>query len=225
MSEQIEEYLDFSAKIDNYLSAVMVANNFDYTSYNYTHIWSIIKAKGVSIRGFSFDGLAKHRISGMIVKDKLETTIVYNQHMNENRKNFTISHEIVHYLFHLNDLTTVFMDNQKSSHYSYSELLHEFQANIGASAILIPNIVLFRHLKEGYNLNQISMKFGISVSALYIRLIQTMQANFDASFITAKKNADAIRYHYLNKGEGIAVELGKNLEKRLYETNHFIEAL
>lgn len=225
MSEQIEEYLNFSTKIDNYLSAVMIANDLNYTNYNYAHIWSIIKAKGVAIRGFSFDGLAKHRISGMIVKDHLETTIGFNQHMNENRINFTISHEIIHYLFHLNEIDTVFMDNQHSSHHSYSELLHEFQANIGASAILIPNIVLFRSLKDGYNLNQISIQFGISVSALYIRLIQTMQANFNASFIAAKKNADAIRYNYPKKGVSIAIELGKNLEERLYETNHFIEAL
>lgn len=161
----------------------------------------------------------------MIVKDHLETTIVYNQRMNENRTNFTISHEIIHYLFHLDEKNTVFMDNQQSSHHSYSELLHEFQANIGASAILVPNIVLFRYLKEGYNLNQISAKFGISISTLYVRLIQTMQANFNASFIAAKKNADTIRYNYLKKGESIAIELGKNLEQRLYETNHFIEAL
>lgn len=63
MIEQIEEYLNFSTKIDNYLSAVMIASNLDYTSYNYAHIWSMIKAKGVAIRGFPFDGLAKHRVS------------------------------------------------------------------------------------------------------------------------------------------------------------------
>lgn len=225
MIEQIEEYLNFSEKINDYLSATMLAQKINYKNYTYSHIWSLIESKGVAIRGFSFNGIAKQRLSGMIVQDELETTISYNQQMSDKRKNFTISHEIIHYLFHMNEQNTIFMDSERNIQYSYNEILQEFQANIGASAILIPDIVLFRFLKEGWNLNQLSNRFGISESALYIRLIQTMQANFQVPFISAKKNADRIRYKYAGKGRYAAIELGKNLEKQLCKTNRFFEAL
>ncbi|MEI5992889.1 ImmA/IrrE family metallo-endopeptidase [Candidatus Enterococcus mansonii] len=225
MTEQIDEYLSFSDKINDYISAVMVANNIGYENYDCSYIWDLVKAKGVSMRGFPFDGVARDRISGMIVKDSLETTIGFNQTMSEKRKNFTISHEIVHYLFHMNEDNTIFTDTDRSLHYSYNEVLHEFQANIGASAILVPDVVLFRFLKKGWNLSQLSQQFGISESALYIRLIQTMQANFGVSFVAAKANADAIRYKFSGKGQHSAVELGTNLEARLFRTNRFIEAL
>lgn len=225
MTEQIDEYLSFSDKINDYVSAVMIANNIGYEEYDHTYVWDFIKSKGVAIRCFPFYGVAKERISGMIVKDSLETTIGYNQNMSKKRKNFTISHEITHYLFHMNEENPIFMDTKKSLHYSYNEVLHEFQANIGASAILIPDVVLFRHLKNGWNLNQLSTQFGISESALYIRLIQTMQAYFGVNFIAAKKNADTIRYKFYGKGKVAATELGTNLEKHLIQTNRFIEAL
>jgi Zn-dependent peptidase ImmA (M78 family) len=225
MTEQIDEYLSFSEKINDYISAVMVANNIGYEKYDSSYLWDFIKAKGVSMRGFPFDGVARDRISGMIVKDAYETTIAFNQNMSEKRKNFTISHEIVHYLYHMDEENTIFTDTDYSLHYSYNEVLQEFQANIGASAILVPDVVLFRFLKEGWNLAQLSNHFGISESALYIRLIQTMQATFGVSFVAAKSNADTIRYKFSTKGHRAAVELGTNLEKRLYTTNRFIEAL
>ncbi|MFD1900165.1 ImmA/IrrE family metallo-endopeptidase [Enterococcus termitis] len=125
----------------------------------------------------------------------------------------------------MNENKTIFTDTEQSLHYSYNEELHEFQANIGASAILVPDIVLFRFLKKGWNLAQLSHHFGISESALYIRLIHTMQANFGVSFVAAKMNADTIRYKFSGKGQRAAVELGTNLEARLFKTNRFIEAL
>ncbi|MHC5217157.1 ImmA/IrrE family metallo-endopeptidase [Enterococcus sp. LJL128] len=225
MTEQVDEYLNFSDKINDFLSALMVAENLHYEDYYYSYVWDYVKEKGVAIRGFSFDGIAKERISGMIVQDGLETTIGYNQNMVEKRKNFTISHEITHYLFHLNEENPIFTDTENSLHYSYNEILHEFQANIGASAILIPDVVLFRFLKKGWSLSSLSQHFGISESALYIRLIQTMQAYFNVSYIAAKTNADNIRYKFYGKGKSTAAELGKNLESRLLRTNRFIEAL
>lgn len=225
MNEQIEEYLSFSDKINDYVSAVMVANNISWDEYRHSYVWDYVKSKGVAVRGFPFTGIAKERISGMIVQDQLETTIGYNQEMTEKRKNFTISHEIIHYLFHMNDNNTIFTDTKTSLHYSYNAILQEFQANIGASAILIPDVVLFRLLKNEWNLSKISQEFGISESALYVRLIQTMQANFGVSYVSAKNNADTIRYKYAGKGRFAAKELGSNLEERLILTNRFIEAL
>lgn len=225
MYEQIEEYINFSEQINDYISAIMVAKNISYKEYDSSVVWECIQKKGVAIRGFPFEGIAKNRISGMIVQDGTETTIGYNQHMTEKRVNFTISHEIIHFLYHIDDDNQIFTDTEENFSYSNNEMIYEFQANIGASAILIPDIVLFRLLKEEWNLSQLSTHYRISESSLYIRLIQTMQAHFGVSFISAKKNADAIRYKYYSQGKKAAIQLGINLENQLLRTNRFIEAL
>ena len=80
-------------------------------------------------------------------------------------------------------------------------MIYEFQANIGASAILIPDIVLFRLLKEEWNLSQLSTHYRISESALYVRLIQTMQAHFGVSFISAKKMQTLFGTNIMVKGK------------------------
>ena len=97
MYEQIEEYINFSEQINDYISAIMVANHISYKEYDSSVVWEYIQEKGVAIRGFPFEGIAKNRISGMLVQDGTETTIGYNQHMTEKRINFTISHEIIHF--------------------------------------------------------------------------------------------------------------------------------
>lgn len=225
MYEQIEEYINFSEQINDYISAIMVAKNICYKEYDSSLVWECIKEKGVTIRGFPFEGVAKNRISGMIVQDGAETTIGYNQNMTAKRRNFTISHEMIHFLYHIDEENQIFTDTEENISYSNNEMICEFQANIGASAILIPDVVLFRLLKEGWNLPQLSTHYGISESAIYVRLVQTMQAHFGVSFISAKKNADAIRYKYYGQGKKAAIRLGENLENQLLRTNRFIEAL
>lgn len=96
----------------------------------------------VALRAFPFSGKARSRISGMIVKYEHETTISYNSHMSSKRINFTVSHELIHFLYHLTDENNLFTDTKDSLKYTDTDLLPEFQANIGASAILLPDPVM-----------------------------------------------------------------------------------
>lgn len=222
MSVESEEFLSFSNKINELISAHMLGMNLNVKDYDYNFMWEEIISKGVHVRAFPFEKCARRAISGMIVKDQHEVTLAYNSNMSLKRRNFTISHELIHFLYHLNDENRLFTDTKESLSYSLIDLLPEFQANVGASVLLIPEPVLINELKNGCSPYHVSNKYGISEAALYMRLVQLMQGNFDASYTAAKKTAGNIMNGHSKK---TAIELGKNLEKINLYSNPFYEAI
>lgn len=222
MSIESDEYLAFSSKINEFISANMLGMNLNVSSYKYNYIWEEIASRGISIRAFPFEKSARRSISGMIVKDNQEITLAYNSNMSSKRQNFTISHEFIHFLYHLNDENNMFTETKETLAYSLADILPEFQANIGASAILLPEPVLINELKEGTPPHFISNKYGISEQAIYMRLMQQMQASFEASYTAASNTASKIMN---GNSKRIAVELGKNLEEKALYTNPFYEAI
>ncbi|MCD1023508.1 ImmA/IrrE family metallo-endopeptidase [Enterococcus sp. SMC-9] len=216
MSVEAEEFLAFSYKINDYISALMFGMDMNARSYDYREIWDYIMSDQIVLRKYPFNGKARQNISGMIVKDDLEVTLAVNNNMAIKRQNFTISHELIHYLYHLNEDTPVFTDDKVSLAYSSADLLPEFQANIGASVILLPDPVLISELKQQKSIAHVSAEYGISEAAIFTRLVQTMQARFNASYITAYKLANKIMN---GRAKNQMIELGKNLE-RVVEMEH-----
>jgi Zn-dependent peptidase ImmA (M78 family) len=222
MSIESDEYLAFSSKINDFISANMLGMNLNVNSYNYNYIWEEVAAKGISIRSFPFEKSARRSISGMIVKDSYETTLAYNSNMSTKRKNFTISHEFTHFLYHLNDENNMFTDTKETLAYSLTDILPEFQANIGASSILLPEPVLINELKKGTSAYLISETYGISEQAIYMRLLQQMQASFEASYQAASHTASKIMN---GNSKRLAIDLGNNLEQKIIYSNPFYEAI
>lgn len=214
MSTEVEEYLSFSFKINDYITALMFG--LDMTASNYDHrlIWDYIMGDEITLRKYPFNKKARQAISGLIAKDAHEVTLAVNSNMAVKRQNFTISHELVHYLYHLSDEQPVFMDDKATLAYSSADVLPEFQANIGASVILLPEPVFISELKQQRAISQISADYGISEAAIYMRLVQTMQARFQATYTAAAKMANKIIH---GRGKGSMRELGKNLESIVEE--------
>ncbi|MBO0441662.1 ImmA/IrrE family metallo-endopeptidase [Candidatus Enterococcus ikei] len=219
MVKNLNEYIDFSNKINQYISRIMIDNGINFEEYSYSQVWESVQSLGVVIRGFNFEGIASKQISGMLVQDNLETTIVYNQRLDDKNKNFAISREIIHYLFHRDEINNMFVDMQKKVDHSYYKDLCEFQADIGASAILIPDCVLIHFLKKGWNLTQLSDHFGISESKLYVRLIQMMQSNLGMSITASKKLAHDIQFGFYGRGKAAGHALAADLECCLKEAD------
>lgn len=221
----VDEYLDFSMKVNELVSANMLGLSINADTYDRKIIYNNILKEDVSVRGFDFRGVSKMKISGMITKDELETTITFNNTMSKKRIYFTIAHEIIHYLYHLDDDTLFFTDTSESLKYSETDMLPEFQANIGASILLLPDAALIYELKKGTSPKMISDKYGVSKSALLRRLIQTMQGEFDASYTAAYKTADKMINQYSKKGKSVMKILGENLENKTIQRNPFYEAI
>ncbi|GCF95038.1 toxin [Enterococcus florum] len=225
MASEREEYHRFSIKINEYLSATMLGLEMNVENYDHKEIWNCIMGEKVKIRGFPFEGKARQAISGMIVSDEMETTITYNSTMNHHRINFTISHELIHYLYHFNQKTPYFYDTTHTLATYDPASLVELQANVGAAAILLPDPVFIHVLKQGEKPADISKKFGISEVALKLRLIQTMQAEFNASYEAAQSTSFKILHQFGHTGRQLMQDLGINLEQKIAEINPFYEAL
>ena len=222
MTLESEEYLHFSNTINEFISANMLGMNLNVKNYSFSYLWEEIRSKGVSIRPFPFEKAARRAISGMIIKDQNEITLTYNSNMSKKRQNFTVSHELIHFLYHLNDENKMFTDTKESLSYSLADILPEFQANIGASSILLPEPVLINELKEGTSPYFISEKYGISEKAIYMRLQQQMQASFEASYNAASHTANKIMH---GNSKNVSIELGNNLEVKARSANPFYEAI
>lgn len=222
MSNEAEEFLSFSYKINEFISATMLGLEMNVENYDRKLIWDNIINKGIQVRPFPFNGVARHSISGMIVKDNEETTLTYNSNMSLKRQNFTISHELTHFLYHLDDENHFFTDSKSTLNYSSSDMLLEFQANIGASAILLPDPVFIHELKKGSSIGQLSNKYCISESAIYVRLLQTMQGHFEANYDAATKTATKIMK---GRAKVSMRQLGCNLENKIIYINPFYEAI
>lgn len=221
MFKYLKEYVDFSIKLNNYISTFMSDNGISYEDYNYSHIWKLIQSQGVTIRGFKFKAIASGQIAGLLIQDQFETTIGYNQGLDEKSKNFAISHEIIHYLFHMNNKNQLFFDTTKNLEQWYQDEWQESQANIGASMILIPDSVLFYFLKKGWTISRVATVFGLSEQGLTSRLVLTMQASLGYSFTSAKDHAEVFN----GKGRTSAVQLATELDDQLKQLSHTIKVI
>ncbi|OJG27640.1 hypothetical protein RU98_GL002343 [Enterococcus caccae] len=210
-------------KVNDYITTIMTDNGISCEQYHYSHVWKLIESQGVTIRGFQFKDIASERIAGLFIQDQLETTIGFNQELDEPSKNFAISHELIHYLFHKDEQNQIFFDTTKNMQHSYHQELLEFQANIGASVILIPDSVLCYVLKKGWNSSRIATTFGLSEEMLAVRLIQIMQGNLGFSFQSAKDYTNVIFYAFHSKGRETAAQIATALEYQMKRPKRFIQ--
>ena len=119
-------------------------------------------------------------VSGLfVIKDKV-AHIGYNKNHPENRRRFTIAHELGHYLLHSKE-TFLFVDKEEKVLYrnmesSSGEHQKEREANAFAAALLMPKDLLLEEIKEydfesGKKLPDfLANKFNVSEQAMTIRL-------------------------------------------------------
>jgi Zn-dependent peptidase ImmA (M78 family) len=124
-------------------------------------------------------------LSGVLLRDVDKTIIGVNSAHSENRKRFTIAHEIGHYLLHKGNpvhIDRTFKVNYRDQSSSLANNVEEIEANAFAAALLMPEKLLKqfynKKLKEGIDfedsdeLEQIAKDFKVSKQALMIRLFR-----------------------------------------------------
>ena len=137
----------------------------------------ITKAEGLRIFVDSLEG----DLSGFLYRDKAQAVIGVNTHHHPVRQNFTIGHELGHYLLH--DQEQLHVDHEfrvrlRSDVSSQGTDLAEREANFFAASLLMPKEFLEADLeKEDYVdllddefLRGLSRKYGVSTQALVNRL-------------------------------------------------------
>ncbi|MBI3894355.1 MAG: ImmA/IrrE family metallo-endopeptidase [Acidobacteria bacterium] len=130
--------------------------------------------------------LVDDELSGFLYRDRKSgrTVIGANGNHHANRINFTIAHELGHFLLH--EAESVHLDERKpgytlqlrNANSSTGEDSNEREANLFAAELLMPARYLEKDLKEKNVdliadddfLRNLALKYGVSVQALTIRL-------------------------------------------------------
>lgn len=138
-------------------------------------IEEIAKSRGLKIVGYPLG----EDVSGLLSIQDGEGTIGYNlNEKNIPRRRFTIAHELGHYELH-KDKSDLFVDKQfiYRSQNSGDTLIKkemEYEANLFASAILMPTSLLRKEI-EKYDISEEGIKklaelFKVSTTAMSIRI-------------------------------------------------------
>jgi len=144
-------------------------------------VFKLAKLAGVSLEQADLG----NDISGMLIIHKGRGTIAYSASQGNQRKRFTIAHELGHFILHNQDSAdTVFLDKdfivkyRSNKAYSEIELRQEQEANAFAASLLMPKELIFAELKKEYVKNmsetelieELAAVFDVSVPAMTFRL-------------------------------------------------------
>lgn len=171
---------------------------------------------------------SNHKIEGLTVIDKLGTSFSYEQDNPVTKRNFTLCHELGHFILkHDGSYFTESVDNQES--------IIEREANVFSAIVLMPDIVLLSKIYYACeSFQKIKEDLEVSKQALYFRLIDLLR-DYQVDTESAIKQAvdeyldgqNASLHHCFHQLKEILIEefnqyqpsLIARLKKRLKQTN------
>ena len=171
---------------------------------------------------------SNHKIEGLTVIDKLGTSFSYEQDNPVTKRNFTLCHELGHFILkHDGSYFTESVDNQES--------ILEREANVFSAIVLMPDIVLLSKIYYACeSFQMVKEDLEVSKQALYFRLIDLLR-DYQVDTESAIKQAvdeyldgyNASLHHYFHQLKEILIEefnqyqpsLIARLKKRLKQTN------
>ena len=124
-------------------------------------------------------------VTGVLVSHGETGIIAYNPNQGEQRRRFTIAHELGHFVLHRNDgADTVFVDKdfivkyRSNKLYSDLELKQEQEANAFAASLLMPKEFILEEItsprlkafSESDVINELANLFNVSIPAMTFRL-------------------------------------------------------
>lgn len=112
---------------------------------------------------------SNHKIEGLTVIDKLGTSFSYEQDNPVAKRNFTLCHELGHFILkHDGSYFTESVDNQES--------ILEREANVFSAIVLMPDIVLLSKIYYACeSFQKVKEDLEVSKQALYFRLIDLLR--------------------------------------------------
>lgn len=171
---------------------------------------------------------SNHKIEGLTIIDELGTSFSYEQDNPTTKRNFTLCHELGHFILkHEGSYFTESVDNQESA--------LEREANIFSAFILMPDIVLLSKIYYSCDTFQkIKEDLEVSKQAFYFRLIDLLRL-YEVDTELAIKQAveeyldgqNASLHHYFHQVKEVLIaEFNKyqppllvRLKKKMKQTN------
>jgi len=154
-----------SDQINNIAEAIRKL--FGYSDY-FIDITQIASKAGVEVNEVDFDD---PDISGTLVTNKNKQVINVNRNDSEERKRFTIAHEVAHAILHPTKQENHVDYRQALKNYTTrDQLSREFQANMLAAALLMPTGLVKNAWSKLKDVDDLADLFKVSKRAAAIRL-------------------------------------------------------
>lgn len=110
-------------------------------------------------------------LAGFIIKEENESmpTIFVNANDGEQRRRFTVAHELGHYMKHRNEDEIAYVDNRDELASTGTDPAERW-CNAFAAELLMPEALVKRYWAEGWSFEQIRKRFNVSKAAMSNRL-------------------------------------------------------
>lgn len=208
------------------LYSFMKEENISTLNYHFHYYFdNCIHENNIQVISHHF---SNHKIEGLTVIDNLGTSFSYEQDNPVAKRNFTLCHELGHFILkHDGSYFTESVDNQGS--------ILEREANVFSAIVLMPDIVLLSKIYYAYeSFQKVKEDLEVSKQALYFRLIDLLRV-YKVDTESAIKQAvdeyldgqNASLHHCFHQLKEILIEefnqyqpsLIARLKKRLKQTN------
>lgn len=148
----------------------MKDNNTSLLNYNFSFFFQhCIQKYKIHVMSHHF---TNRKIEGLTVTDELGTSFSYEMDNPSVKQNFTLCHELGHFI--LNHNGTCFTESVNNQ-----ESLIEREANIFSEVVLMPDIVLLSKIYYSYDsFQRVQESLEVSKQALYFRLIDLLRMYF-----------------------------------------------
>lgn len=161
----------------------MSKNNLSYEEYSFVDFTNyIIDRYNIVFEKIDFGNALGSQMNGITItkKNTKKWLIHVNKNMISTRQNFTICHEISHFIWDccFGSETKVYTSYIETEYSDDEEV--ERLADSAAGIIMIPDICIIDSFNKKLSFNQIARKYKISHSALKYRLIQFVLLNINA---------------------------------------------
>lgn len=131
-----------------------------------------IRDMGILIAPYDFKKMGRNKILGAVVANGTKIAILYDERSSDNRKRFTLAHELAHCCLGLDSEN----DSEKQIHIEFRNEFNnnakEYMANVFAGEILIPKEPL-RYVINNLidpSIHNLSTFFGVSENVMKARL-------------------------------------------------------
>lgn len=160
-------YVDAQKKVKQLLYQLMKNQEIPLLKYTFRFFFDYYVSKnGILVIPHHFSG---RKIEGLTVIDELGVSISYEQENPITKQNFTLCHELGHFLLqHEGGYFAESVDNQDSQ--------VEREANIFSAFILMPDIVLLSKIYYAcQSFEEVQFSLGVSKEAIAYRLIDLLR--------------------------------------------------
>ena len=203
-----ELYTRVSAATKRVLYQYMKDNNISLLNYSFNNFFQYsIHKHQIQVISHHF---SNHKIEGLTIVDELGTSFSYERDNPKVKQNFTLCHELGHFILkHNGNYFAESIDNQES--------LLEREANIFSAVVLMPDIVLLSKIYYCCDtFHQVQNSLEVSKQALFFRLLDLLREYYydnDSDIKQAVEN--------YSEGKNVSIfHLFHNIREQIIEEFH-----